>query len=73
MLLIIFVYIVCYLLVALVVGIMAAVKIDKAGMKVENRTRYRRKTFDDGLGKYTVNIKEEEMVVVPKEQNNRRT
>lgn len=69
MLLIILVPIACFLLVTFAVSIIAAVKIDKAGMKVEKRTRYRRKTFDDGLGKYTVNIKEEETVIVPKKQN----
>ncbi len=69
MLLIILVPIACFLLVGFIVSIIAAVKIDKSGMKVEKRIRYRRKTFDDGLGKYTVNIKEEETVVVPKEQN----
>lgn len=68
-LLIIGVPVAAYLLVCTIVGILAVHKNDKEGYKIEKRTRYRRKTYDDGFGKYTVNIKDEELVRVPKDQN----
>lgn len=58
-----------YLLVTIVVGMVAMHHNDRQGFTVEKRVREKRRTFNDGLGKYTVNIREEEWVRVPKDQN----
>lgn len=68
------IFILVYLGVVVIGGIIALCalvvrKLDKEGLKVKKHTRLRRKTYNDGLGKYTVNIREEEWVRVPKDQN----
>lgn len=42
----------------------------KRGKEVRKITHYKTRTYDDGFGKYTVDIKEEEYVVVPKDEGN---
>lgn len=37
----------------------------RKGRKVERRVRYHTRTYDDGFGKYTVDVKDEEWVLVP--------
>lgn len=37
----------------------------RKGRKVEKRVRYHTRTYDDGFGKYTVDVKDEEWVLVP--------
>lgn len=37
----------------------------RKGQKVERRVRYHTRTYDDGFGKYTVDVKDEEWVMVP--------
>ena len=37
----------------------------RKGRKVEKRVRYHTRTYDDGFGKYTVDITDEEWVLVP--------
>ena len=66
MLLAIIVPVIIYIVVTLIVGAAMGLKLDKQGKLIKKKTRYRRKTYDDGFGKYTVDIKEEEYVAVPK-------
>lgn len=42
----------------------------KRGREIRKITHYKTRTYDDGFGKYTVDIKEEEYVVVPKDEDN---
>lgn len=58
--------IIIYLLITVIVSVITGAKLDKDGKKVERKIRYRRKTYDDGFGKYTVDVKDEEWVAVPK-------
>ena len=37
----------------------------RKGRKVERRVRYHTRTYDDGFGKYTVDVEDEEWVLVP--------
>ncbi len=37
----------------------------RKGQKVERRVRYHTRTYDDGFGKYTVDVTDEEWVLVP--------
>ncbi len=37
----------------------------RKGRKVERRVQYHTRTYDDGFGKYTVDVKDEEWVMVP--------
>lgn len=37
----------------------------RKGRKVEKRVRYHTRTYDDGFGKYTVDVTDEEWVLVP--------
>ncbi len=37
----------------------------RKGRKVERRVRYHTRTYDDGFGKYTVDVTDEEWVLVP--------
>lgn len=66
MLLAIIVPVIAYIVVTSVVSGVAARYLDSQGKKIEKKTRYRRRTYDNGFGKYTVDIKDEEYVVVPK-------
>lgn len=61
--------IVIYFIVCTIVSIIAEKDMDKRGLKVEKRVRHRRKTYNDGFGKYTVDIKDEEYVTVPKDKS----
>ena len=53
-----------------VVIVLVGNDLDKRGKKVKKITHYKTRTYDDGFGKYTVNIKDEEYVVVPKDEGN---
>ena len=37
----------------------------RKGRKVERRVRYHTRTYDDGFGKYTVDVEDEGWVLVP--------
>lgn len=37
----------------------------RKGRKVERRVQYHTRTYDDGFGKYTVDVEDEEWVLVP--------
>lgn len=37
----------------------------RKGRKVEKRVQYHTRTYDDGFGKYTVDVTDEEWVLVP--------
>lgn len=37
----------------------------RKGRKAEKRVRYHTRTYDDGFGKYTVDVTDEEWVLVP--------
>ena len=67
MLLAIIVPVIIYIVVTSVAVGITSLHLDKQGKKIQKKTRYRRRTYDDGLGKYTVDIKDEEYLVVPKE------
>ena len=71
LLLAILVPIACYYVVTIVVGMIAMHYNDKQGYTIEKRVREKRRTYDDGLGEYTVNVKEEEWVRVPKDDDNK--
>lgn len=66
--LVILIPIVIYLIVTTVVSVIASAQLEKDGEKIEKRTRYRSKTYNDGFGRYTVDIKDQEWVVVPKDK-----
>lgn len=60
---------IAYPLAALLTVILTVVFVGKynkrKGRKVERRVRYHTRTYDDGFGKYTVDVKDEEWVLVP--------
>ncbi|MBP5288570.1 MAG: hypothetical protein J6Z79_01680 [Clostridia bacterium] len=67
-------FIITYFVLAIIglfitVTVLAARELDKKGLKVEKRTRQRWVTLDDGLGKNTTLVTEEEYVTVPKEES----
>ncbi len=61
-------FIVCTI-VCTIASIIAKKDLDKRGLKVEKRVRHRRRTYNDGFGKYTVDIEDEEYVIVPKDKS----
>lgn len=52
-----------------IVIIVTALVLDKQGLELKKKTRYKRRTYDDGFGKYIVDVKEEEWITVPKDEN----
>lgn len=65
-----FIPLVIYGIVCLVVSLLTDKHLEKKGQAIEKRTRYKTKTYDDGFGKYTVDVKEEEYVLVPISRRN---
>lgn len=65
-----FIPLVIYGVVRIVVSVAADIYLEKKGQALEKRTRYKTKTYDDGFGKYTVDVKEEEYVLVPISRRN---
>lgn len=53
-------------LIVFILCLLYVIHLDRQGLELEKRVRKRRRTYDDGLGKYTVNITDEEWVIVPK-------
>ena len=62
-------FVVCILVLFLFICYGVGKSLDERGLEVKKKTRYRRKTYDDGFGKYIVDVKEEEWVTVPKDEN----